>query len=84
MKKQKIAVASVGALLVAIVIIQNTVPVTIRFLLLEVTLPNAVLMGLVWLMGLATGLILALNYCGKTKPVVPGKGRGSGQGMEGG
>jgi uncharacterized integral membrane protein len=63
MNKAKLISAAVGALLVVIVILQNTAPVTIKILLLEFAVPNAILIFLTWLIGLATGFILALNFC---------------------
>lgn len=71
MNKLRIAGAAVGALIVVIVILQNTVPVTVKFLLMEFSLPNAVLMGVAWLLGLAVGFVLALNCCGGTRPKTP-------------
>lgn len=68
MKKLRLAGAALGALLVVVVILQNTVPVTVKFLLMEFTLPNAVLMGVTWLVGLTTGFVLALNGYGSARP----------------
>ena len=61
MNKAKLIGALIGAILVIIVILQNSVPVTIKILFLDFTLPNAVLIGLTWLIGLATGILVALN-----------------------
>ncbi len=65
MKKTKLISAAVGALLVAVVILQNTAPVTIKMLFLEFALPNAILIFLTWLIGLATGIVLAINFSKK-------------------
>lgn len=65
MKKAKLIGAMTGALLVVIVILQNITPVPVKLLFLEFTLPGAVLIALAWLLGLATGIIVALNFCGK-------------------
>ena len=57
-------VKRIGALtalvLGVIVILQNTHAVETRFLFLKVTMPNAVLLGLTLLVGIALGVLMAL------------------------
>lgn len=65
MKKLKLITALVAVLLVLIVILQNTQPVETSFLFYKVTMPNAALIGLVLLAGMAAGILLALALSGK-------------------
>jgi lipopolysaccharide assembly protein A len=62
MQKAKLVGACVGALLIVIVILQNTQAVTTKLLFLTVTLPNALLIGLSVLVGLAGGIFLAMTF----------------------
>jgi uncharacterized integral membrane protein len=64
-RRPRIAAALVAVLLVLILIVQNTQPVTTRFLFFTLTMPNAVLIGLALLIGIAAGLALALVVSGK-------------------
>jgi len=65
MKKMKLIVALLAVLLVVIVILQNTQPVATRLLFITVTMPNAVLIGLSLLIGVAAGILIALTLSGK-------------------
>jgi len=65
MKRMKLIVALLAVLLVVIVILQNTQPVATRLLFITVTMPNAVLIGLSLLIGVAAGILIALTLSGK-------------------
>lgn len=59
MKRIKLIVALTAVVLALIVILQNTQPVETRFLLITITMPNAVLLGITLLTGIAIGILLA-------------------------
>ena len=65
MKRMKLIGALTAVLLIVIVILQNTQPVETRVLFLTITMPNAVLIGFTLLIGLATGILIALTLSGK-------------------
>ena len=65
MKRMKLISALTGILLVVIVILQNTQPVETRVLFLTMTMPNAVLIGLTLLIGVAAGMLITLTLSGK-------------------
>ena len=65
MKRIKLIGALTAILLIVIVILQNTQPVETRLLFFTVTMPNAVLIGLTLLIGVAAGMIIALTLSGK-------------------
>ena len=65
MKRMKLIGALMGILLIVIVILQNTQPVATRLLFITITMPNAVLVGLSLLVGLAAGILVALTFSGK-------------------
>ena len=65
MKRMKLIGALMGILLIVIVILQNTQPVATRILFLTMTMPNAVLIGLSLLVGVAAGILVALTFSGK-------------------
>ena len=65
MRRLKLVVALAAVLLVVIVILQNTQSVTTRFLFFTITMPNAVLIGLALLVGMAAGILVALGLSGK-------------------
>jgi len=65
MKKMKLIVALVAILLIVIVILQNTQPVATRLLFITITMPNAVLIGLSLLIGVAAGIVIAMTLSGK-------------------
>jgi uncharacterized integral membrane protein len=61
MKKFKLIGAAILAVLVIILIFQNTTAVDTRILFITVTMPRALLLFITWLMGIAVGLLLALT-----------------------
>ena len=65
MKRLKLIGALTAVLLIVIVILQNTQPVTTRFLFFTMTMPQAVWMGLTLLIGLAAGIFGALTLAGE-------------------
>jgi lipopolysaccharide assembly protein A len=65
MKKLKLITALVAVLLVLIVILQNTQPVETSFFFYKMTMPNAALIGLALLAGMAAGILVALALSGK-------------------
>ena len=65
MKRIKLIGALTAILLIVIVILQNTQPVATRLLFITITMPNAVLVGLSLLVGLAAGILVALTFSGK-------------------
>ena len=65
MKRIKLISALTGILLVVIVILQNTQPVETRILFLTMTMPNAVLIGLTLLIGIAAGTLITLTLSSK-------------------
>ena len=68
MKKAKLIGALTAILLGLVVILQNTQPVEVRFLLFKVAMPNAILLGLALLVGTAIGLLAALMMPVKRHP----------------
>jgi uncharacterized integral membrane protein len=67
MKKLKLIGALTAVLLSVIVILQNTQPVQTKFLLVTITMPNAVLLGITLLIGIAIGILVSLTLSGKRK-----------------
>jgi|OpeIllAssembly_1097287.scaffolds.fasta_scaffold77484_2 uncharacterized integral membrane protein len=67
MKKLKLIGALTAVLLSVIVILQNTQPVQTKFLLVTITMPNAVLLGIALLIGIAVGILVSLTLSGKRK-----------------
>jgi uncharacterized integral membrane protein len=65
MKKAKLIGMLTAVVLGLIVILQNTQPVETRFLFFKITMPNAVLLGLTLLVGVAIGILVALITSGK-------------------
>lgn len=60
MKKWKLIGALAAITLSVILILQNTQPVETRVLFIKITMPNAVLLGLTLLIGIAIGILAAL------------------------
>jgi uncharacterized integral membrane protein len=60
MKKAKLIGMLTAIVLGVIVVLQNTQEVETRFLFFKTTLPNAVLLGLALVVGVAIGILLAL------------------------
>ena len=65
MKRIKLIGVLTAVVLSLIVILQNTQPVAISFLFIHRTMPNAVLLGLVLLLGMALGILIALHTMAK-------------------
>lgn len=65
MKRMKLIGVLAAVVLGLIVILQNTQPVETRFLFIKITMPNAILLGLTLLVGMAIGIFLALIMSGK-------------------
>lgn len=65
MKKVKLIGVLTAVVLSLIVILQNTQPVEMRVLFLNFTMPNAVLLGLALLTGVAIGILTALIVLSK-------------------
>lgn len=65
MKRIKLIGALTAVVLGLIVILQNTQPVETRFLFLKITMPNAILIGLALLVGVAIGILVSLIMSAK-------------------
>ncbi|MBC8329648.1 MAG: DUF1049 domain-containing protein [Planctomycetes bacterium] len=65
MKKLKLITAAVLAVLVVILVMQNTTAVDTKILFITVTMPRALLLLLTWLIGIAVGLLLAFAAVAK-------------------
>lgn len=60
MKKAKLIGVLTAIFLGVVVILQNVQPVQTRFLFITVTMPNAILLSLTLLIGIAIGILIAL------------------------
>ena len=61
-------IVAVGLVVLAIIwILQNGGPVQTKFLFVAVTMPQSVLLAITLLLGVAAGILLALNLSGKWK-----------------
>lgn len=65
MKRMKLIGALTAVVVSLFVILQNTQSVDIRFLFIKVTMPNAILLGITLLIGIAIGMLIALSMSGK-------------------
>ncbi len=65
MKRAKLISALAAVLLIVIVILQNTQSVETRFLFFTISMPNAALIGLTLLIGIAAGILVAMSLAGK-------------------
>ena len=65
MLKLKLISALILAILSIIWVLQNTESVQTKFLFVTVTMPQAVLLGITILVGVAVGILLALGLSGK-------------------
>jgi lipopolysaccharide assembly protein A len=65
MKRVKLFGVLTAVVLGLIVILQNTQPVETRFLFITITMPNAILLGLTLLVGMAIGILAALIMPGR-------------------
>ena len=63
--KVKVAIAAALAILIGIVIFQNTEPVETRLLFMTITMPRAGLLGLTLLVGIISGILLTLGWSAK-------------------
>ena len=70
MKKAKIIAAAVGALLILIVMAQNTAAVETKFLFISATMPRAILLMLTFGIGVVVGLLIAFTLTGGKTPKV--------------
>ncbi|MBN2138098.1 MAG: LapA family protein [Sedimentisphaerales bacterium] len=71
MKKAKIIVLIVALILFLIVVFQNTQAVETKFLLIDFTMPRALLLILTFLVGLITGMIIASYILRVPRPKKP-------------
>jgi lipopolysaccharide assembly protein A len=75
MAKVKLAAALVLALLVIILVLQNTEQVETKFLFITVEMPRAALLALTMLIGIATGFLASLALTArrakKSEPPAP-------------
>ncbi len=67
MRKLRIICVLVLVLLALVAILQNTRPMPIRFLFFSMTLSSAALIGIVFLVGFAVGLLVALSLWRKSR-----------------
>ena len=67
MKKTKIIVMGVLVLIACVLTIQNTQPVNTHILFFTVSMPRAVLLLLMTLIGFAIGVFTVFHYIGKRK-----------------
>jgi uncharacterized integral membrane protein len=69
MRNFKIITASILAILVTIMVVQNREPVATHLLFATVVMPHAVLLFITAVAGLALGLLLALTVNKKRRPI---------------
>ena len=65
MKNFRLIASLSAVVLVLIVILQNTQPVSTKVLFFTITMPNAVMIGVTLLIGVAAGMVGALAMTGK-------------------
>ena len=65
MKKAKLIIAIVLAVLCLIIVLQNTTSVDTRFLFVTITMPRAVLLLSTAAIGFALGVLVSLIMCKK-------------------
>jgi len=63
--KVKVGIAVALAILIGIVIFQNTEPVETRLLIMKVTMPRAGLLAVTLLIGIVSGILLTLGWSAK-------------------
>ena len=71
MTRFKLALGTILLLLTALIILQNSAPVEIKFLFFSLVLPQALLLLLTTLIGFALGVIAALLSGRKRRPPEP-------------
>ena len=69
MRNLKIIVASILAILVAIMVVQNREPVTTHLLFATIVMPHAVLLFITAAAGFALGALLTLSLTTKRKQI---------------
>ena len=67
MKKMKLIVIAILAILAAIIILQNVETVDTKILFLTISMPRAILLAVTWVIGLACGLLIPLKAKKKEK-----------------
>ena len=79
MSTLKLISGVVLALLIIIVVLQNTEPVHTKLLFFTLSMPRAVLLMITWLVGVAVGMLFSLTFASKkgAKRGSAGSGRGS-------
>ena len=60
--KVKFGVAAFLAIVIGIIILQNTEPVETRLLFMSITMPRAALLAMTLLIGVAAGILLTLGW----------------------
>lgn len=73
MRKFKIYAALIAAVLIAIVIAQNTTVVETKILFATIAMPRAALLAVTLLAGVVIGIVLTLNWGRKRKAVTSAK-----------
>jgi uncharacterized integral membrane protein len=66
MTKLKLTLAVIGIILVTIIVLLNTNEVKLNFLIGKLTMPLAIMLALVFLLGMVVGLLFAYSF-GKKK-----------------
>lgn len=61
MKKMKLIVIAILAILAAIIILQNIETVDTKILFLTISMPRAILLAVTWAIGLSCGLLIPLK-----------------------
>jgi uncharacterized integral membrane protein len=69
MRKLKIIVASILAIVVAIIVVQNREPVATHLLFATVVMPHAVLLFITAAAGFSLGVLVVLSTNTKHKPI---------------
>lgn len=67
MKQTKLIIISVLVIITLVLIIQNTQPVDTHILFFKITMPRAVLLFLMTLIGFVIGIFTVFHYIGKRK-----------------
>ena len=67
MKKMKLIVIAILALLAAVIILQNVETVDTKILFITISMPRAILLAVTWVIGLSCGLLIPLKAKKKEK-----------------
>lgn len=62
MKKAKLIIILILAILTAIIILQNLDPVDTKVLFITISMPRALFIALTWLVGLICGILIPLQW----------------------